>query len=237
MGLTICWEFESRSDDPGEKLKRLREAAVEAGMENVSEVCWRIGPQCLDIDLGVPFEYDQIAIEGVSMHWSLAQDNYRPVVPELIAGFTAVPGPGCSPASFLLCRYPYYPLWRHRGFCKTQYAANPSYGGVDNFVNCHLKVTKVLDKAAEIGILKSVADEGGYWETRDVEELKRALREWDLYIAAIVGGLASDAREIGLEAKARITERPDFERLEAQGCDWLRRRLQCENPDTPWPAE
>lgn len=53
--------------------------------------------------------------------------------------------------------------WIGSTFTKTQYAKD--------FVKAHLSVIKILDFCNEIGILKDVFDEGGYWDTRDINVL------------------------------------------------------------------
>ena len=48
------------------------------------------------------------------------------------------------------------PGWRlaYSTFCKTQYASDPTCGGVPNFVRCHLCVIHLLDRIAELPTMK-----------------------------------------------------------------------------------
>jgi hypothetical protein len=42
----------------------------------------------------------------------------------------------------------------------------------------------MLDHAKQLGILKSVSDEGDYWQGRDIEALARNVGEWNETLAA-----------------------------------------------------
>jgi len=113
----------------------------------------------------------------------------RPVTPSHLVAFSTCPGDGCEEANFGLAAYPAKATldgktvrtglsgWSWSSFCKTQYAANPEVGGVDNFLRCHLAIVSLLDFAGVLGILGKVHDEGSYWENRDHGAL-----------AAMVGG-------------------------------------------------
>src|SRR6185369_17210109 len=92
-------------------------------------------------------------------------------VPQQVIGFCTVPGDGCEAANFGLCRYPATNTvrdprqpelfqtirtrlagWRWSSFCKTVYASNPEFGGVENFLRCHLSIVRLLDRAQELGL-------------------------------------------------------------------------------------
>ncbi len=157
------------------------------------------------------------------------------VSPTHLIAFDTLPGEGSEQANFGLCKYPAtieasdsrrpgqttklrtgLSGWRWGSFCKTQYASAPQYGGVKNFLRCHLSVVRLLDFAKELGILEDVNDEGDYWETRDMEALGRTVGEWNHLIAAFAGRL-KDA--LGDNVVAPITKFTDFEHLEAKGRD------------------
>jgi len=108
--------------------------------------------------------------------------------------------------------------WLGRGFCKTQYACNPKLGGVDNFLKAHLGLVRILDHASELGLEVDVYDEGGYWETRNEQELVSEVEASASGIAAMVGALKD---MVGSETADRISspilDNPDFEHLEAAG--------------------
>lgn len=140
--------------------------------------------------------------------------------------FETAPAEGSEPANFGLCRYPAtvnwngqtietkLEGWRWHSFCKTQYASDPTCGGVPNFVKCHLFVVSVLDLAKEAGILKEVSDEGDYWTKRDADALAEEVGTWNGMIAAF-GGALKDA--MGGATSSPIFDRPDFEHLEFKG--------------------
>lgn len=67
--------------------------------------------------------------------------------------------------------------WSGSGFCKTGYAANDHYGGLVNFLTCHLAVIKVLEECQRSGLAVDVDDESGFWDTRDLVQLA-------IYVAA-----------------------------------------------------
>ena len=70
-----------------------------------------------------------------------------------------------------------------RGFCKTQYASNPEYGGLENFIKCHLLIVKMLDAANELGIVNDVSDEGGYWDKRNLQGLTSTINQYNIMMA------------------------------------------------------
>src|SRR6185312_2638039 len=73
--------------------------------------------------------------------------------------------------------------WSWGSFCKTQYASNAKYGGIENFLRCHLVMIRLLDCAKELGILKEVSDEGDFWEKRDMQALAKGLGDWNAMTA------------------------------------------------------
>jgi hypothetical protein len=154
-------------------------------------------------------------------------ETYVNFNPDRVLAFTAWPGEGCEESNFGLCHYPgeiISPLygklktglagWRWRSFCKTQYASNPGYGGVANFLRCHLAVIALLDKAKELGCLDEISDESNFWVKRDVEALVREVGDWNQMIAAF-GGRLKDVVGDGLQIA--IAEYPNFEQLESAG--------------------
>ena len=172
--------------------------------------------------------------QGDPRRWLLVQaeqyvvqgDCHYPVKPKQVIAFSTWPGDGCEEANFGLCRYPAsievhgrqlatnLSGWCWSSFCKTQYASDPACGGAENFIRCHLSVIRLLDYAANLGILEKVSDEGGFWEERNVEALVKEVGEWNQHMAAFVGNLKD---QFGGDFVAPITEFPDFEHLEAKG--------------------
>jgi hypothetical protein len=101
--------------------------------------------------------------------------------------------------------------------CKTQYAGNPKFGGVENFLRAHVSVFRVLDECKRLGMKTRVRDDGRYWRHRDEGKLIRRLREWDELIAGLVGRLSDAIGDGHGPVVAPIKDRPDFEHLEARG--------------------
>ena len=116
--------------------------------------------------------------------------------------------------------------WSWSNFCKTQYASNPEYGGMNNFLKCHGLVVQMLDIAQDLGILKSVDDEGGYWESRNTQTLSQSVGNYNALVAGVVGGLKTLLTQEGIEAKtqAPITDYPNYEYLEAEGEQQIKRK-------------
>lgn len=148
--------------------------------------------------------------------------------------FHTWPGIHCESASFGLCRYPSetgvdgrnVPTgrgkgWHYHQFCKTQYASKVS---VDHFLRCHLGVVAVLDflKARGVGVI--ARDDGRFWKTRSRPALLKRLHAMNAIVAAVAGAFKDALSSRPGVAAAPITERKDFERLEAQGLALLRSR-------------
>jgi hypothetical protein len=155
--------------------------------------------------------------------------SYQRVRPIRLIAFTAWPGEGCEASNFGLCQFPAVvaseggPLktrlsgWRWGSFCKSQYSSDPKCGGVVNFLQCHLTVIAMLDRAQELGCLAEVSDEGGFWQKRDVKALVQEIGSWNELIAALGGRLKDLAGDGLLEVQSPITQYPNFEQLEAAG--------------------
>jgi hypothetical protein len=158
-------------------------------------------------------------------------DSYHSVAPTHGFAFSTWPGAGCEPAHFGFCTYPEFgdvqgerlptgrPGWSWRSACKTQYASNPSCGGVQHFLRCHLAVVKILDffQATELTEVE-VSDDSGYWKQRDLEALVREIGKWNELIAGFAGKLKDT---LGPTIEAAITAFANFEHLEAKGLERL----------------
>jgi len=229
MGLTIHYQLQSDAKTQGEArqlVEQLRQHALELPLESVGELNELSGD---DTDF-------ETLEQGDPRRWLLVQageyvvqgDQYYPVKPKQVIAFSTWPGDGCEEANFGLCRYPMtiqvddremhtgLSDWSWSSFCKTQYASDPACGGAENFIRCHLSVIRLLDHAANLGILGKVSDEGGFWEKRNAEVLVKEVGEWNQRMADFVGNLKD---QFGGEFVAPITEFPDFEYLEAKGRD------------------
>lgn len=237
MGLTIHYTLRSNtrsSKQARELLARLRDRALDLPLEQVTDIIELDGPAC---------DYQQYDREHPN-RWLLIQagqyisdprhQGYSyTVAPTHVIAFSTWPGQGCEPANCGLCRYPAMievddPIqrsvrrrirtgaggWRWGSFCKTQFASDPTCGGVPHFLRCHLSVIKLLDHARQLGILGDVMDEGGFWDQRDVPTLARQVGQWNAMIAAAFGELKY---QLGSEVASPITTSPNFEHLAAAG--------------------
>jgi hypothetical protein len=129
--------------------------------------------------------------------------------------------------------------WRYSTFCKTQYSSGLQYGGIPNFIRCHLCVIHLLDRIGQLPTMKvEMDDEGKYgrsyytddpWaEERvytwhegeyDVKALVQEVGEWNEMIAAMSGAMNDMLKASGtpIGAESPITAFPDFEHLEFKG--------------------
>ena len=112
-------------------------------------------------------------------------------------------------------------------FVKTQYANSPDCGGWRNFARAHISVLALLEKLQALGFTVDVADEGHFWETRDLKELAKMVGHYDVAIAGLVEALKDVAGTQGMEVESAMSGRSDFEQLEmrAQGsmAEWLKK--------------
>lgn len=101
--------------------------------------------------------------------------------------------------------------------CKTQYAANPKFGGVENFIRAHLSVFRVIDECKRMGLTTYIRDDAKYWRHRDQRKLLAELQRWDELIAGFAGRLSDKFGSVPGAIVAPIKDRPDYEHLEAKG--------------------
>ena len=173
--------------------------------------------------------------DGNDLHWGYSVGSKvhigRTVKPIEIIGFTAWPGGGCETMEIGLVRFPdtisfyddrytqlpkYRTLktrmggqWRWGAFCKTQYASEK---GLPHFLRCHLLVISVLDKAKELGILKRVSDEGGYWRNRRLDTLSEKVGSYNAMIGAFSRALKGIV-PTGAEVQSEIENHPDYKQF------------------------
>ena len=237
MGLTIHYSLRASTKSPRQALAlitKLRSRALDLPFKEVGEISEVLGSDC-DFDRrGQDDPLRWLLIQATESVKDPQHEGYSYRVPPThVIAFSTWPGEGCEQANFGLCRFPAQievPIpgrhwqrrsihtrltgWHWGSFCKTQYASNPTAGGVTNFLRCHLSVIRMLDHAQELGILEHVSDEGDYWEKRDLESLAREVGEWNELIA----GLAGELKDlVGDQLVAAIARYPDFEHLEAAG--------------------
>ncbi len=165
MGLTIHYSFEAKAQidlQVKSTIENLQQIALRLPFKEVGEICDFIGQEC-NPNAGSP--------ETLLVQAAIDFDSEELLdPPKRIIGFTTLPGKGSERANFALCRRASF-KWTFNGFCKTQGASDPDFGGVENFLRSHLALITLLDSAKQLGILESVKDEGAFWQNRDVDAL------------------------------------------------------------------
>lgn len=226
MGLTIHYSLQSASRSRAEArqlVERLRQKALDLPFKEVGEVEEINGDPADFNKLGQDDPHRWLLIQAGQ---SLVRDHrhYR-ITPTQVVAFGTLPGDGSEEANFGLAVYPKTIeivgkrvrtnldgcSWS--SFCKTQYASNPDVGGVENFLRSHLAVVKLLDAAAEIGVLKEVSDEGVYWQKRDIRALAAEVGDWNTMTAGWAGRLKDS---FGDGVASEIAKFPNFEHLESK---------------------
>ena len=111
------------------------------------------------------------------------------VLPKHVFAFTTCPGPGAAAATFGLAIHPRtlspedcrggeldmrdnrlrLTGWRWTVISRTGDAIDVNNGGVGNFLRCHLSILQMLKHAQSMDILEYVLDDGGYWQSFDLQ--------------------------------------------------------------------
>ena len=237
MGLTIHYQLRSSTRSPKtarDLIARLRSRALDLPFQQVGDLIELSGAACNFEQCRRDDPHRWLLIQAGQHVDDPRDEHYSYTVnPTHVIAFSTWPGEGCEQSNFGLCLYPASVevsnrvlRWEKRkiatklggwcwgSFCKTQYASNPDCGGVQNFLRCHLLVIRMLDHAKELGILKSVSDEGDFWENRNIPALANTVGEWNSMLARQAGQLKD---LLGSQFEAAITEFPNFEHLEAAG--------------------
>jgi hypothetical protein len=81
----------------------------------------------------------------------------------------------------------------------------------------------LLDQIGAAGVKVRIRDDSRYAKHRDVDRLLSSLRDWDAIVARFVGKVSDALGDDRGTVVAPITDRPDFEHLEARGIDVLRK--------------
>lgn len=225
MGLTIHYDLHSttRSAVKARQLvEELRQKALDLPFNSVGDIIELSGDAAdfNTLERDDPKRWLLVQAE----QYVVLDGHYLSVQPTHLIAFSTMPGDGSEPANFGLAIYPKtiefkgknvrsnLPNWNWSSFCKTQYASNPEFGGLENFLRSHLSLVKLLDCASELGILNGVRDEGEYWEKRDIQALGSEIGNWNTMIAGWAGRLKDT---FGGDVVSEITKFPNFEHLEA----------------------
>lgn len=231
MGLTISYDLKTdlkRPQDVHHLVEAMRQHALDLSFKEVDEIKEFKGSTTGwedrdDLDRVLKFRCGAMMIDGT---------NLCPAPPKHSIVFSTWPGEGCEPAIFGFCRYPAHVKlpsgkkqatgklgWCLYSFCTTQYASDPKYGGVENFVRCHLCVIKMLDFIRQTGLATVTIEDGsGYWEHRSLETLVKEIGKWNVFMAGAISVFRSWTEGEGTFV-APITEYQNFEHLEAKGLD------------------
>jgi len=116
------------------------------------------------------------------------------------------PGAGCEHFAVALGRLGNGKVWRGLRFTKTQYA--------EHFVDAHLTVITMLDLCKEAGILKSVNDEGHYWETRNIDVLAKNINASTEMIRMMSAAFDKIARTKGWQTSSAIDRSANYVRTQ-----------------------
>ena len=231
MGLSIHYKLQAKTNSPKQArqlLEQLRQKALDLPFKEVGEIVELDGDAADFNDLDREDPHRWLLIQA-GQYLMRGERHFR-VTPQRVIAFSTYPGDGSGEANVGLAVYPKtieiddqgrtkkirtnLGDWSWGSFCKTQYASNPECGGMENFLRCHLAIVKLLDAAAELGILQEVSDEGGFWEKRDVKALAQEIGDWNSLVAGWVGRF-KDAFGDGFVSE--IAKYPNFEHLEAKG--------------------
>lgn len=223
MGLTISYEFELKSatvEQARSKIVTLLKLALKLPFATIDELVELEGQDCFFDEEDI---YDQnifLKLRAMKPVETEDEETFAAVSSKYMIAFDTLPGEGAETAAFGLATHSEITEitqekdWMWHGFCKTQYASNPEYGGINNFFKCHLMLVRMLDEAQKLGILYKVSDDSGYWEKRDVKDLVNMIHQNNIMMAALTGQLRDG---LNAEVKAPIFEYPNFEYLEAEG--------------------
>jgi hypothetical protein len=242
MGLTIYYELtcgDESEDLIRDRLTQLHDKAITLPFENVSELEFmdevateELKTEVKRVEFGGPAVSLCVAscqAQNDALQKHLGENRFQSVEPECFFRFTVYPGAGCETAAIGLSRFPEFiaasgrqwstglSRWHWHSFCKTQYASNPKHGGVDHFLKCHLSLVELFDFANELGFLRRVGDDSGYWDTRDKKQLQEKLNDMNRTVAAFTGALKDAIDDCDGRLQAPITSYPNFEHLEAEG--------------------
>lgn len=249
MGLTIHYHLQtplSRTADVRSLVGTVRQVAHDLPFREVSEVLTFQGPAA-DFQRADPDDEHRWLKIQTAQYVPRSNPQFQ-VKPLEILGLSTWPGEGCEPANIGFCRYPAHldvPTasgrrrrlatgldgWCWSSFCKTQYSSDPKFGGVANFLRCHLCVVKLLDFLRSTGLVTvEVEDEGGYWQQRNLEKLAREVGDWNEMIAAFAGLFKDQAARDGMHLESAIAGFANFEHLEARGLDRLKELRRHQRP-------
>jgi len=249
MGLTVHYNIRSSSRSTNKVLayvEQMRQLALDLPFEEVGDLVVKNNPDHKnETDDSLRWLYIQ---SGQYVDDPLDKHCSWGVEPIKLIAFNIYVGPGSEPANIGLCLFPKEIVkegrtiktklggWRWGSFCKTQYASNPSCGGIPNFLRCHISLITLLDRIAELPTISvKVADEGKYGPSNYTDDytvpdphyyvhegkynpkaLVEEIIQWNETPAGFAGML-KDALGNNIVLESPITSFQDFEALEFKG--------------------
>lgn len=222
MGLTISYtlRLESASGELVlEKMRSLHRLAADLPLKEPGELVNLEGDACHLQEADGSLTILKFGVMTLEDHKEVHNQRYDNV-PSCAhpIGFEVFAGDGCSSSSFGLASHAAtLDHWEWVDHCKTQYASNPDYGGLEHVLRCHLTVLKILEFCQQLGILERVCNPSGYWEHHNLQALVMSLREHNIFTAAMISSVKDLLEPLVYTAQAPILDRSDFEHLEAHG--------------------
>lgn len=161
--------------------------------------------------------------------------RYHIVPARRTVAFMIWPGEGCEVATFGFSKFPGYIQykggqriatgitgWNWSSFCGTQYASQPQFGGLRNFLHCHISLVRILDFFRKLGLCQvEVRDDSDYWQHRNMANLGKTVGGWNSFVDGITNELSQATEQSGYDLESAVLRFPDFQRLEARGLERL----------------
>jgi hypothetical protein len=233
MGLTIHYNLSTdlkKPKDIRQLVETIRQFALDLPFKNVGEL-----KEFADEDPHDSADDVERWLRSQAEGHVESNGNYYSVPARRTFAFSTWPGDGSEAANFGFSLFPAFINrgnekrlatklrgWQWGSFCKTQYASNPRYGGVPNFIRSHLLVVKVLDFISQTGLAQvEVSDEGGFWEQRDLKALVQEVGDWNELLAGFTKELRQKAATNGQALEAAMTQFPNVEQLAEKGMERL----------------
>src|SRR5947209_802403 len=150
MGLTIHYSLKATGsiEDARRLVEQLHQKAQDLPFKKIGKLLELSGPPC-NFEQRERDDPDRWLLTQARQ--MIEQDGYTyHVCPTRLIAFSTWPGVGSEPANFGLAKYPgtisshegkaiatgLGSDWSWASFCKTQYASNPTLGGVESFLRC-----------------------------------------------------------------------------------------------------
>lgn len=183
MGLTVHYSLAANitsSKKANTIVESMRSICMDFPFEEVTNIVNLSGDQLQEIRQNRDHELFWIANSGTKSVASPSDPRISyDVEPNQIIVFTVCVGKGSESADFGLCKYPKkisiteYGKTRNiltklsgysfRAFCKTEYACNSKYGGMKNFLRCHISLISALEEMKNIPMLSVYIDDEGQY--------------------------------------------------------------------------